>query len=38
MRPLGLTEQDRSDIIEFLRSLTDRQFTTAASLQDPWKK
>lgn len=38
MRPLGLTDQDRSDIIEFLRSLTDRQFTTAAALQDPWKK
>lgn len=38
MRPLGLSEQDRSDIIEFLRSLTDRKFTSAASLQDPWKK
>jgi cytochrome c peroxidase len=38
MRPLGLSEQDRKDIVEFLRSLTDRKFTTAAALQDPWKK
>ncbi|MFZ4621315.1 MAG: cytochrome-c peroxidase [Bacteroidota bacterium] len=38
MRPLGLTEQDQTDIIEFLRSLSDHKFTNNASLQDPWKK
>lgn len=37
MRPLGLSEQDISDLVEFLKSLTDTSFTRNPSLQNPWE-
>jgi len=37
MRPLGLSEQDISDLVEFLKSLTDTSFTQNPSLQNPWQ-
>ena len=37
MRPLGLTETEKQEIIDFLKSLTDQDFLTDTSLSDPWK-
>lgn len=37
IRPLGLSEQDISDLVEFLKSLTDTSFTRNPSLQNPWE-
>ncbi len=35
MRPLGLSEQQIDDLVEFLKSLTDRSFTTNPAFQPP---
>ncbi|MFM1876271.1 MAG: hypothetical protein RL266_2008 [Bacteroidota bacterium] len=35
VRPLGLTEQERSDLVAFLGSLTDQAFITDPDLSDP---
>lgn len=35
IRPLGLTEQDKADLVAFLGSLTDQSFITDPDLADP---
>jgi cytochrome c peroxidase len=35
IRPLGLTEQEKSDLVAFLRSLTDQAFITNSELSNP---
>lgn len=35
IRPLGLTEQDKADLVSFLGSLTDQSFITNPDLSDP---
>lgn len=37
MRPLGLTEQEKQDLIEFLKGLTDEQFLVDSTFSNPWK-
>ncbi|MFI5264786.1 MAG: cytochrome-c peroxidase, partial [Candidatus Kapaibacterium sp.] len=38
IKPLNLNDQDISDIIEFLKTLTDERFTTNPAYRDPWQK
>ena len=38
VRGFDLTEQEKADLIAFLRSLTDEQFVTDPRFSDPWKK
>jgi cytochrome c peroxidase len=33
----GASQQDRSDLIEFLKSLTDEEFLTNPNFSDPWQ-
>ena len=35
IHPLGLTEQEKSDLVAFLGSLTDQAFITDSELSDP---
>lgn len=35
MRPLGLSDQDVNDLVEFMKSLTDKSFTTNPNLLPP---
>lgn len=37
MRPLNLTDQEKQDLIEFLRGLTDEQFLNDSTLSNPWQ-
>lgn len=37
MRPLNMTDQEKQDLIEFLRELTDEQFLTDSTRSNPWK-
>jgi len=36
IKPLSLSDQDLSDIVEFLKELQDGNFTNATSLSNPW--
>ena len=36
IRPLHLTDQEKKDLIEFLRSLTDKELLTDPRFSDPW--
>lgn len=36
MRPIGMTEQNRKDLVEFLRSLTDTELIHDPRFADPW--
>jgi len=38
IRPLNLSGDDISDIIEFLKTLTDESFTTNSTFNNPWEK
>jgi cytochrome c peroxidase len=38
LRPLDLTAQDRADLIEFLKTLTDEALLRDPRWSDPWKK
>ena len=38
MRPLKLSEQDKSDLIEFVKSLTDEEMLRDPRWADPWTK
>ncbi|MBS1902087.1 MAG: c-type cytochrome [Bacteroidetes bacterium] len=38
VKPLGLSQQELSDLKAFLETLTDTQFTTDASFSNPWVK
>ena len=37
LRPFSLSKEQREDLIEFLKSLTDRRLTSNPRLSDPWK-
>lgn len=37
MRPLGLTDGEKRDLIEFLKGLTDEKFRTDTTLGNPWQ-
>lgn len=36
LKPFEITDQEKTDIIAFLQSLTDREFITNPKLSDPW--
>ena len=36
IRPLGLTDQEIDDLVEFMRGLTDEEFLNNPELSDPW--
>jgi cytochrome c peroxidase len=36
LKPLGLTRQNRADLVEFLKALTDREVTRDPRFSDPW--
>lgn len=38
VRGFTLTPQEKTDLVEFLRSLTDKEFTTNPKFSDPWEK
>jgi cytochrome c peroxidase len=36
IRPLGLSERDQTDLVAFLKSLTDQEFVTDPRFRNPW--